>query len=61
MKKYILAIVMFCTIELVHGQSSSITGLVKDPSGSPINAATVKLNTSQTFLTNFRGEFSISG
>lgn len=60
MKKYILALVMFCTIEFVYGQTSSITGVVKDTSGSPINAATVKLNTNKTLITNSTGEFSIS-
>ncbi|MDO8993782.1 MAG: carboxypeptidase regulatory-like domain-containing protein, partial [Daejeonella sp.] len=61
MKKYILAFALFCTIEFVHGQTSSITGIVKDPGGSPVNSATVKLNTSQTSITNSRGEFRISG
>ncbi len=61
MKKYILALALFCTIGFVHGQTSSITGVVKDTSGSAISAATVRLNSDKAFMTNARGEFSITG
>jgi len=56
-----LALVFLCTIEFANGQTSSITGVVRDTSGSAVNAATVKLNTNKTFITNLRGEFTISG
>lgn len=61
MKKYILLLVLFCTFQFVYGQTSAITGIVKDTDGTPLTGATVKLNNSQTFITNVMGEFRISG
>lgn len=61
MKKYILALVLFCTTGFVHAQTSSVTGVVKDSSGAAIGAATIKLNSGKAFMTNSRGEFSING
>ncbi len=61
MKKYILAIALVCTINLLYGQTSIIAGTVKDPDGNPVDAATLKLNTNQTFRTNSQGEFKVGG
>lgn len=61
MKRYILALMLLCTVAIVHGQTSVISGVVKDTSGVAISAATLKLNADKVFMTNARGEFSISG
>ena len=61
MKKYIFALALLCTIEFVNGQTSAITGIVTNSGGSPVNAATVKLNTNQSSITNSMGEFRFSG
>ncbi len=61
MKKSILLLFALFIAGYVHGQSSSITGIIKDTDGLAISSATVKLNPGKTYLTNSRGEFGITG
>lgn len=61
MKIYILVLLALCITGFAHGQTLSLRGTVKDPSGSAINYATVKLNAYESSVTNSLGEFNIRG
>lgn len=61
MKSYIFFLFVLCTSVFAHAQTSVLSGIVKDESGSPLASATVKLNGNKSFVTNSQGQFNISG